>query len=146
MTKNAAPTWTIYSDGAAKGNPGPAAAGWLILDDQGRTVSRQGRYLGTGTNNEAEYQALIGALEDGWTRGAPAVRVYSDSELMVRQLNGEYRVRNQRLNGLFRRAQELLKRFQEYGIIHIPREQNREADRLANEAIREHYKKNVLSE
>jgi ribonuclease HI len=129
-------TWSIHTDGAAKGNPGPAGAGWLIRDGQGRVLSRQGKYLGRGTNNEAEYQALIGALEEALSLGGRAVTVYSDSELLVRQLNGIYRVRNLRLQVYFQRTQDLLRRFQEYVILHVPREQNREADFLANQAVK----------
>ncbi|MBI5583234.1 MAG: ribonuclease HI family protein [Deltaproteobacteria bacterium] len=130
--------WSIHSDGAAKGNPGPAGAGWLIRDGQGRVLSRQFQYLGLGTNNEAEYRALIGALEEALALGGQAVTVYSDSELLVRQLNGEYRVRSLHLKDFFNRAQDLLRRFQEYVILHVPREQNREADLLANQAVKTH--------
>jgi ribonuclease HI len=128
-------SWSIHSDGAAKGNPGPAGAGWLIRDGQGGVLSRQFRYLGRGTNNEAEYRALIGALEEALSLGGRTVTVHSDSELLVRQLNGEYRVRSPHLKDLFSQAQDLLGRFQEYVILHIPREQNREADLLANQAF-----------
>jgi ribonuclease HI len=129
----------IFSDGAAKGNPGPSGAGWLIRDPQGQ-IRENGRFLGAGTNNEAEYQALTAALEEALSLGAKAVKVHLDSELLVRQINGQYRVKNDRLRKYYHQAQDLLSRFHEYAIIHIPREQNREADRLANEAIKEHYK------
>ena len=138
MAKTEQAFWTIHSDGAAKGNPGPAGAGWLIRDGQGKVLSRQGRYLGRGTNNEAEYQALIGALEEALTLGGKAVTVHSDSELLVRQLNGQYRVRHPRLKDLFDRVQDLLRGFREYVILHVPREQNREADAMANEAVKAH--------
>jgi ribonuclease HI len=138
MVKTGQAFWTIHSDGAAKGNPGPAGAGWLIRDGQGQVLSRQCRYLGRGTNNEAEYQALIGALEEALALGGKAVTVHSDSELLVRQLNGQYRVRNPRLKDLFDRVQDLLRGFREYVILHVPREQNREADAMANEAVKAH--------
>jgi ribonuclease HI len=95
--------------------------------------------LGHGTNNEAEYQALTAALEEAWSLGAKAVKVHLDSELLVRQINGQYRVKSDRLRKFYQQAQELLRRFSDYAIIHIPREQNREADRLANEAIKGHF-------
>ncbi|MCU0580689.1 MAG: ribonuclease HI family protein [Desulfobacterota bacterium] len=138
MAKTGQAFWTIHSDGAAKGNPGPAGAGWLIRDGQGKVLSRTGRYLGRGTNNEAEYQALIGALEEALALGGKDVTVHSDSELLVRQLNGQYRVRHPRLKELFDRVQDLLSRFREYVILHVPREQNREADAMANEAVKAH--------
>jgi ribonuclease HI len=130
----------VFSDGAAKGNPGPSGAGWLILDPQGQIRSENGKFLGQGTNNEAEYQALTAALEEAWSLGAKVIKVHLDSELLVRQINGQYRVKNERLRKFYQKAQDLLRHFQEYAIIHIPREQNREADRLANEAIKHHYK------
>jgi len=136
MGQTAEAPWRIHSDGAAKGNPGPAGAGWLIRDGRGETLSRRAKYLGRGTNNEAEYQALIGALEEALSLGGRTVTVHSDSELLVRQLNGQYRVRNLRLKVFFDRVQDLLRRFQEYAILHVPREQNREADALANEAVK----------
>ena len=138
MGKPTEAPWSIHTDGAAKGNPGPDGAGWLIRDGQGRILSRQFKYLGPGTNNEAEYQALIGALEEALALGGRTVTVHSDSELMVRQLKGEYRVRSPHLKDFFNRAQDLLRRFQEYVILHIPREQNREADLLANQAFKTH--------
>jgi len=130
----------VFSDGAAKGNPGPSGAGWLIRDPQGQVRSENGKFLGHGTNNEAEYQALTAALEEAWSLGAKTVDVHLDSELVVRQLNGQYRVKSDRLRKFYQQAQYLLRRFQDYAIIHIPRERNREADRLANEAIKEHYR------
>jgi ribonuclease HI len=130
----------VFSDGAAKGNPGPSGAGWLILDPEGQVRLENGKFLGHGTNNEAEYQALTAALEEALALGAEAVRVHLDSELLVRQLNGQYRVKSDRLRKFYLQAQDLLRRFPEYAIIHIPREKNQEADRLANEAIQAHYK------
>ena len=132
--------WVVYTDGAAKGNPGPSGAGWLIRDPRGEVRSENRKFLGHGTNNEAEYQALTAALEEAWTLGAEAVQVHLDSELLVRQLNGQYRVKSDRLRIFYQQAQDLLRRFQQYVIIHIPREQNQEADRLANLAIRDHFK------
>jgi ribonuclease HI len=130
----------VFSDGAAKGNPGPSGAGWLIRDPEGQVRTENGKFLGHGTNNEAEYQALTSALEAALALGAEAVRVHLDSELLVRQLNGQYRVKSDRLRKFYLQAQDLLRRFREYAIIHVPREKNQDADRLANEAIKAHYR------
>ncbi len=125
----------IHADGASRGNPGEAGIGAVIADPQGRTVKELKRYLGMATNNVAEYQAVICALDTAWQLGAAKVRVHLDSELVVRQLRGEYRVRETHLQSLHEQALENLRRFAEYSIHHIPREQNRRADQLANEAI-----------
>ena len=125
----------IHADGASRGNPGEAGIGAVIADTQGRTVKELKRFLGMATNNVAEYQAVIFALEKAWHLGAAKVSVYLDSELVVRQLRGEYRVREAHLQALHRQAMESLNRFPQYGIHNIPREENRRADQLANEAI-----------
>ena len=125
----------IYADGASRGNPGEAGIGAVIADPQGRTVKELKLFLGMVTNNVAEYRAVICALEKAWHLGAAKVRVYLDSELVVRQLCGEYRVREAHLQTLHHQATEILHRFAQYSIHHIPREQNRRADQLANEAI-----------
>jgi len=125
----------IYADGASRGNPGEAGIGAIIADPQGRTVKELKLFLGMVTNNVAEYRAVISALEKAWQLGAAKVRVYLDSELVVRQLCGEYRVREAHLQTLHHQATEILHRFAQYSIHHIPREQNRRADQLANEAI-----------
>jgi ribonuclease HI len=125
----------IHADGASRGNPGEAGIGAVIADPQGRTVKELKLFLGMVTNNVAEYRAVICALEKAWQLGAAKVRVYLDSELVVRQLCGEYRVRETHLQTLHQQAMEILRRFAQYSIHHIPREQNRRADQLANEAI-----------
>jgi len=125
----------IHADGASRGNPGEAGIGAVIADTQGRTVKEVKRFLGMATNNVAEYQAVIFALEKAWHLGAAKVRVYLDSELVVRQLRGEYRVREAHLQALHRQAMETLNHFSQSSIHHIPREENRRADQLANEAI-----------
>lgn len=126
---------TVYSDGAARGNPGPAGAGVRIEDARGRRVSEAARYLGEATNNVAEYRALILGLELARELGASEVELRADSELIIRQMTGEYRVRNVRLQELHRQAQALEQAFRSVGYVHIRREQNRAADRLANLAI-----------
>lgn len=127
--------WLIYADGASRGNPGEAGVGAVIADSQGRTVKELKYYLGVVSNNQAEYQAAILALEKALELGAKRVIIHLDSELVVRQLKGEYRVRESHLKDLHRKALEALNRFSRYSILHIPREENRRADQLANEAI-----------
>ncbi len=125
----------IYTDGGARGNPGPAAAGVVIRDDQGRSILEAGYFLGKATNNVAEYTALLLSLEAAHRFGADQICVHSDSELMVKQLTGEYKVRDARLAELFEQAQRLLIKFESWQVKHIRREQNRRADALVNKAI-----------
>jgi ribonuclease HI len=127
--------WLLMVDGAARGNPGEAGCGAAICDEQGAVVEELSRYLGHATNNVAEYQALLIGLEALLKSGKKRVRVQSDSQLLVRQLNGEYRVKDEKLRTLFQRAINLLRQFKSYRIVHVPREQNKIADRLANKAI-----------
>ena len=127
--------FTIYCDGASRGNPGEAGIGFIVLDEQGSTVRRVSDYLGKSTNNVAEYTALIRALQETIKLGGTHVRAYSDSELVVKQLKGEYRVKNQGLLPLFQQVAGLAARFEEFIIEHLPREQNKEADNLANKGI-----------
>jgi ribonuclease HI len=134
--KKSSAAWILYTDGASKGNPGPAGAGWVLKDVAKGKTYREGSFLGEATNNEAEYQALILGLQRALEYGAADLAIYLDSELLVRQLNGVYRVKNPRLLAYYRRVQELLKKFATYAIIHIPREANEEADRMANEALK----------
>lgn len=125
----------IHADGASRGNPGEAGVGAVIADDQGRTIKELKNFLGVATNNVAEYQAILMALRKALDLGAGSVLVYTDSELVARQLRGEYRVREEHLKDLHRQALELLSQFGKYAIQVIPREENRRADQLANEAI-----------
>lgn len=125
----------IWVDGAARGNPGPAAIGAVIKDEQGATLARISQRIGKTTNNQAEYQALIAALEKAVQLGARRVSVYSDSELVVRQITGRYRVKKAELKPLFQEVTQLQSRLEGFSISHIPRCQNTEADRLANEAL-----------
>jgi ribonuclease HI len=122
-------------DGAARGNPGEAGCGAAILDGSGVLVQELCRYLGRATNNVAEYEALLLGLEGVLRLGGKRLRVQSDSELMVRQLNGLYRVKDNKLRRLYERALRLLNRLEAYRIIHVAREHNRLADQLANRAI-----------
>lgn len=122
-------------DGASRGNPGEAGCGAAICDPSGAIIKELGRYLGHATNNVAEYEALLLGLETALSLGRKKLRIQSDSELLVRQLNGIYRVKDEKLKRLFQRAKTFLRELDGYHIIHVPREQNQLADRLANEAI-----------
>ena len=130
----------IYIDGASRGNPGESGAGIVIKDGKGRIFKRLRQYLGRATNNQAEYRALLIALKASRELGQN-IRIFSDSELLVKQLKGSYRVKSKGLKPYFNEVRELLKYFSSWEIAHIPREQNMEADALANEAIdtRESY-------
>ena len=125
----------IYADGAARGNPGPAGIGVVIEDERGRVLKEVSQFVGQKTNNQAEYIALIQGLEAAAEYQADAVLVRLDSELLVRQLRGEYKVKNPLLKPLMSQVQELLARYRVVGIEHIERQYNRAADRLANRAI-----------
>lgn len=127
----------VFSDGAARGNPGPAGAGAVIYAADGRIVEKLGRYLGRRTNNQAEYEGLILGLERALELGGRELEVFADSELLVRQLRGEYRVRNAGLLPLWQKARELLERFDRVRLVHVPREKNLEADEMSNRAIDE---------
>ncbi|MCX8192572.1 MAG: ribonuclease HI family protein [Nitrososphaeria archaeon] len=126
----------IFFDGSSHGNPGPSGIGLIIYDKDGREISRFSDYIGFKTNNEAEYLALIKSLEIAIRLGVSEVELYSDSELLVKQMNGEYKVRDKKIVKLHSIAQELMKKLK-VRLIHIDREENREADRLANKAIEE---------
>lgn len=127
---------TIYTDGASRNNPGEAGAGVYILKD-GEPFDRIARYLGTTTNNVAEYTAAILGLERALQAGARKVSLFADSELLVKQLNGAYRVKSEGLKPLHAKATELIARIGSVAVHYIPREKNREADALANKAIDE---------
>lgn len=124
-----------HSDGGARGNPGPAGYGVVIKDESGRKVAALSDYLGHQTNNFAEYQGLIAALEYAREHGPKALKVISDSELLVRQIKGIYKVKNPTLQDLHARAKELIAQLDWFSIGHALREHNQEADRLANDAM-----------
>ena len=125
----------IYIDGASKGNPGEAGAGVWITDRGGKKVFEMSRYLGRKTNNEAEYCALLFGLREARRLGGRSIRIFTDSELVERQVKGLYRVKNLNLKILHASVIQQLETFSSYAIESIPREKNREADRLANQAI-----------
>ncbi|MFO0971911.1 MAG: ribonuclease HI family protein [Phycisphaerae bacterium] len=124
-------------DGGSRGNPGRAGAGVWVRDGDGRTLLAAGYFLGEATNNQAEYQALLRALEFCAGRGATELLIHSDSELLVRQLNGEYRVKSPLIAPLFNEARSRLSAFGRWRIAHVPRAQNARADELANQAMDE---------
>jgi len=124
-----------HTDGGARGNPGPAGYGVVIEDEAGRKIAILSEYLGHQTNNFAEYQGLIGALEYAVKHGPRALKVISDSELLVRQIKGIYKVKNETLKDLHARAKELIGQLEWFSIGHALREHNREADQLANAAM-----------
>lgn len=125
----------LRADGAARGNPGPAAAAFVLLDENGHELAAEGRYLGRATNNEAEYRALIAGLERAAALNVRRLEVWLDSELVVLQVSGRYRVRAPHLVPLHARALALLSSFPQATIRHVPRSQNERADQLANIAL-----------
>jgi len=126
---------TAHIDGGARGNPGPAGYGVVIHDPSGRKIAELSEYLGHRTNNYAEYQGLLAALRYALANGIRALKIVSDSELMVRQMKGIYKVRHPELKKLHGEAQQLARQLEHFEIRHALREHNRDADRLANEAM-----------
>jgi ribonuclease HI len=124
-------------DGGSRGNPGPASYGVVIRDPRGQVVAKLKKYIGRSTNNVAEYYGLIAALDYAQQHGIRALRVESDSELLVRQMRGQYKVKSPELRPLFERASKMAQTFDSFKIEHVYREQNAEADALANEALDE---------
>jgi len=124
-------------DGGSRGNPGPAAYGVVMRDGRGEVVARLKKYIGQNTNNVAEYFALIAALDYAQTHGIRALRVESDSELLVKQMRGQYKVKSEELKPLFERARKMSQTLEMFRIEHVYREQNREADALVNQALDE---------
>jgi ribonuclease HI len=124
-------------DGGSRGNPGPAAYGVVVRDGHGEIVARLKKYIGNNTNNVAEYFALIAALDYAQTHGIRALRVECDSELVVKQMRGQYKVKNEDLRPLFERAKKMSQGLDSFRIEHVRREQNREADALVNQALDE---------
>lgn len=125
----------LYIDGASRGNPGPAGIGVLILDKNRKKVKELYKYIGETTNNIAEYNALIYGLEEAIGLSADEIVINLDSELVAKQLGGEYRVKNLEIKLLFEKALGILKGFKNFEIKHIDRSNNKDADRLANKAI-----------
>jgi ribonuclease HI len=127
--------WTVNSDGGSRGNPGPGGAGIVVRDPSGEVVARGGAYLGRVTNNIAEYEALLWGMRAARALGATKLLVRADSELAIKQMRGEYRVKNEGLKPLFLQAQALCRTFEGVTFEHVRREANADADALANEAM-----------
>src|SRR5438067_1739940 len=125
----------VHTDGAARGNPGPAGIGVVIERDTGQVVQRIARAIGRRTNNQAEYEAVIAGLSAAHDLEATHVTLMLDSELVAKQLRGVYRVKHPELKPLSERARALLQRFARVRIVHVPRGRNADADRLANEGV-----------
>jgi ribonuclease HI len=132
-----APAYRANIDGGSRGNPGPASYGVVIRDPRGEVVAKLKKYIGRTTNNVAEYYGLIAALDYAQQHGIRALRVESDSELLVRQMQGQYKVKSPELRPLFERARKMSQTFASFKIDHVYRDQNAEADALANEALDE---------
>jgi ribonuclease HI len=127
----------LHIDGASRGNPGEAGFGVHVTTPEGGLLAELYGYLGPASNNVAEYQALIHGLRYALARGARKVHVFSDSELVVRQMSGAYRVKHPSMVPLHREARALTRHFEEFRLAHVRREQNKDADRLANRALDE---------
>jgi ribonuclease HI len=125
----------LFTDGGARGNPGPAAYGYVLEADDGTLLAAHGERIGIATNNVAEYSALIAGLEKALELAVPEVEVISDSELLVKQMNGEYRVKNEALRELSARASQLARQIGDVSYRAVRREHNELADRLVNEAL-----------
>lgn len=126
---------TLHTDGGARGNPGPSGIGIVLADENGEIIGELARGIGETTNNVAEYTALITGLELALSKGVTDISVSVDSELLVRQISGEWKIRNERLRALAVKARALLGRFHSSDLQHVPREMNAGADRLANQGM-----------
>jgi ribonuclease HI len=135
--KHATPAYSANIDGGSRGNPGPAAYGVVIRGPGGAIVAKLKKYIGRSTNNVAEYYGLIAALDYAQSHGIRTLCVESDSELLVKQMRGQYRVKSAELQPLFERARKMARNFEAFRIDHVYRERNTEADALANEALDE---------
>lgn len=125
----------LRTDGGSRGNPGPAGIGFVLEDDDGAIIRSGGRFIGEATNNVAEYRALIWGLENAIEADVDLARVYLDSELLVKQLNGAYKVKHANMKPLYARACDLLARLAPVEVVHVFRDQNTAADALVNQAL-----------
>jgi len=132
----------IYIDGASKGNPGPSGIGVVICQD-GQTIKNISSFIGNTTNNVAEYTALIYGLQEGIILGAESIKVNTDSQLLYRQLNKIYKIKNSNIIGLYNQVEHLKSAFKNFSLNYIPRQNNRGADKLANQAIKKALKINL---
>jgi ribonuclease HI len=134
-------SYKMYSDGACRGNPGPSGIGATIMDDKGKTVHEISKFIGTVTNNVAEYEALLEGLDYCVKKKISPIEILADSQLMIRQLSGQYKVKHPNIIPLHQRAKEYLKHLEVIGYTHVLREFNKRADELANEGIDNHFSK-----
>lgn len=132
----------LYTDGACRGNPGSGGVGAVFKDEKGNILGTMKKYIGSCTNNEAEYQALIAGLKEAVGRGYSRLNIFMDSELVVKQINGDYRVKSKHLLKHVVEVRSLLSSISAYRVVHIDRSENKMADQLANEAIDEHFQVN----
>lgn len=126
---------TLFADGGSRGNPGPAASAAILLDREGETIEEIDAYLGVATNNVAEWTALLLGLQAAKKRGIRRLAIRLDSELVVKQLRGEYRVKHAGLQPLYEQARALVRSFEAIDVAHVPRKQNAQADRLVNRVL-----------
>jgi ribonuclease HI len=129
----------VFTDGGSRGNPGPAASGAVLKTQDGKTVAEIAKYLGVTTNNQAEYMAAIIGLEKAVELGAQGVELFMDSELVVKQLKGEYKVKNHEIAKRFLEIKNLLTKFKSVKVAHVRREQNAHADTLVNKCLDENW-------
>ena len=125
-------THTLYTDGGSRGNPGPAAYGCALYDDAGKLVDIDAAYLGRATNNQAEYNGIIAGLKLAQKSGVKNIICYMDSELIVKQVKGEYKVRNANMKPLYEKLMRIVEKFDSFAFSHVYREKNKVADKLAN--------------
>jgi len=128
-------TYSLYIDGGARGNPGPGGIGVVIIDESGKTIYELSKYIGSCTNNEAEYVAMWTGLQVAISKEIKKISVFTDSELVAKQLLGDYKVKNERLKKLHERVKNLVPSFEQISFTHIRREKNKRADELVNEAL-----------
>lgn len=131
----------LFTDGAARGNPGPASIGCILKNAEGETVAEISEYLGETTNNQAEYRALLAGLQKAFEHQVTHLDVFLDSELVVKQIHGEYRVKHPELIPIYEEVKSLLRKFPKIQVAHVRREKNKEADALANLALDSRLKK-----
>jgi formyltetrahydrofolate-dependent phosphoribosylglycinamide formyltransferase len=128
-------TITIFTDGGSRGNPGPAAGAFVLFDEDKNQLCAEAKFISNATNNIAEYTGLLNALEKALTLGAKKIKIFSDSELMVKQINGDYKVKNEGLREFYEQCFALLTKFQSWQMTHVYREKNKFADKLVNKAL-----------
>jgi ribonuclease HI len=134
-------TYKIYTDGACRGNPGPSGIGAVILDAKGKALHEISKFIGTTTNNVAEYEALLAALDYCVKKKLSPIEILADSQLMIRQLSGQYKVKHPNMIPLHKKAKEYMAHLEVTGFTHVLREFNKRADELANQGIDEHFSK-----